>query len=190
MLGDMSFEELGKLFPIILEKHNPVWAKLFQAEQRKVLAAVGNAAIAVYHIGSTSIPGIVAKPSIDMLMEITNDADLDFLKYSLQSIGYEFSAQPHKPAPHMMFMKGYTLNGFSGQTFHLHLRYKPKSGTHAEIVFRNYLRKNPSACKEYEALKKGLKEKFPNDRESYTNGKAEFIARIVTSSDQFIMYDV
>ena len=74
-----------------------------------------------------------------------------------------------------MFMKGYTLDGFKGQAYHVHVRY---AGDWDEIYFKNYLLKHPDTAEEYEKLKTELKNKFEHDREGYTNGKTDYIKRI------------
>lgn len=76
----------------------------------------------------------------------------------------------------MMFMKGYTLKGFSGQAYHVHVRYP---GDWDEIYFRDYLISHPEVAHEYETLKRELSEKYANDREAYTAGKSGF-ARDIT----------
>jgi GrpB-like predicted nucleotidyltransferase (UPF0157 family) len=72
----------------------------------------------------------------------------------------------------MMFLKGYTPEGFRGQAYHLHVRYP---GDWNELYFRDYLRDHPDAATEYAELKRGLKERFEHDRDGYTNAKTEWI---------------
>lgn len=75
----------------------------------------------------------------------------------------------------MMFVKGYTEEGFKGQVFHIHVRYK---GDWDEIYFRDYLKSHPETAKKYGELKLKLVEKFRNDREKYTESKTNFIKKI------------
>ena len=75
----------------------------------------------------------------------------------------------------MMFIKGYTSNGFEGQEYHVHIRY---SGDWDELYFRDYLILNHDIREEYGNLKIQLKEKYQYDREGYTQGKTEFIKKI------------
>lgn len=179
-LTEMSLEELGKLFPIIITQPNPTWAELYLSEKKLIEQAVGPANIVrIRHFGSTSIPGICAKPTIDILLEVPEKADTEELVKKLKSIGYLYSPQPDNPAPHMVFMKGYTINGFKGQAYHIHVRY---SGDWDEIYFRDYLILHPEIAKEYENLKMKLKEEFEYDREAYTQGKSEFIKKVTEKS--------
>jgi len=111
-LEEMNLYELGKLFPIIIREHTPVWKELYQSERMMLENRIGKENIVrINHYGSTSIPNLPAKPTIDILIEIENETDNDNLISKLKGIGYIYSPQPNNPAPHMMFMKGYTPNG-------------------------------------------------------------------------------
>jgi len=176
-LDEMSFEELGRLFPIILSEHDPAWAGLYVAERNRIEQAAGRENIVrISHYGSTSVPGLVAKPTIAILLEIRDGTDTAALIKNLTGIGYLYDPQPCDYPPHMMFMKGYTPRGFEGQAYHIHVRY---SGDWDELVFRDYLIAHPETAKEYAKVKNRLREKFEFDREAYTRGKSEFILTIM-----------
>ena len=172
----MSAEQVGKLFPIKLVEYNTQWAEIFEAEKDKIVKTVGGDIYAIHHIGSTAIKGLKAKPTIDILLEIKANVDLEQFKKLLEKIGYDFSPQPTKPPPHMTFYKGYTAQGFAGQVFHLHIRYK---GDWDEIIFRDYLRNNEQARQEYADLKIRLQQQYEFNRESYTDAKTDFVKEIV-----------
>ena len=175
-LEEMSFSELGRLFPIIISEHNPEWKDLYISEKAILEQAIGiENIVRINHYGSTSIPGLPAKPTIDILIEIRGETDNDKLISDIESIGYIYSLQPYNPAPHIMFMKGYTPDGFKGQAYHLHVRY---SGDWDELYFRDYLLLHPDISKEYGILKRQLKEEYEHDREGYTQGKTGFIKRV------------
>jgi GrpB-like predicted nucleotidyltransferase (UPF0157 family) len=128
----------------------------------------------INHYGSTAVAKLPAKPTIDILVEVVHDINTNDLISLLKGIGYNYSPQPDNPAPHMMFMKGYSPQGFEGQAYHVHIRY---SGDWDELYFRDYLQANPKAAKEYGRLKMELKDKYEHDREAYTKGKTKFIQR-------------
>ncbi len=175
-LEEMSREELGKLFPITISPHNRLWADLYTTEKNVIEKVVGLSNIVrIEHFGSTSIPGILAKPTIDILLEVCNTVDTEELIENFTKNGYKYSQQKNNPPPHMMFMKGYTINGFEGQAYHVHVRY---NGDWDELYFRDYLILHPEVAKEYENLKLKLKEKYEYDREAYTSGKSEFIKAV------------
>lgn len=172
-LSDMTNEELWAIFPIILVPHDPVWATRYAQERERIERAVGREDIArVSHIGSTAVPGLIAKPTIDILLEIRESCDLARLKDALTADRWLFDTQPKNPPPHMMFMKGYAQEGFRGQAFHLHVRY---AGDWDELYFRDYLIAHPEAARAYGELKAKLKKQYEHDRDAYTEAKTAFV---------------
>ena len=169
----MTNEELWALFPIILSEHRAEWTKFYEQEKDTIISALGTKNISrINHIGSTSVPGLIAKPTIDILLEIPTDADIPSLTAALISAGYICNTQPNNPAPHLMFMKGYTPQGFRGQAVHLHVRFP---GDWNELYFRDYLRSHPETAKSYGKLKQNLQLRYEHDRDAYTEAKTDFI---------------
>lgn len=150
-LEELTLEELWQLFPIILSEYQPVWVERYHTESIKIQKAfpVGTI-IRMNHIGSTAVPGLLAKPTIDILMEVAENTDSEEIIQIMQKLEYIYSPQPENPEPHMMFMKGYTPEGFKGQAYHVHIRYPDDWN---EIYFRDYLKKHPLVAREYEKLK-------------------------------------
>ena len=126
------------------------------------------------HIGSTAVPNLLSKPTIDILLEISNDVNTEKLIDIIESTGYIYTYQPNNPTPHMMFMKGYSMNGFDEKVFHLHVRY---FGDWDELYFRDYLMQHPKVSKQYGQLKLELKDRFEHDRDAYTEAKTDFIRK-------------
>ena len=169
----MTNEELWALFPIILSEYRAEWAKFYEQEKDTIISALGtNNMYRINHIGSTSVPGLIAKPTIDILLEIPTDADIPSLTAALISAGYICNTQPNNPAPHLMFMKGFTPQGFRGQAVHLHVRFP---GDWDELYFRDYLRSHPKTAKSYGKLKQNLQLRYEHDRDAYTEAKTDFI---------------
>jgi GrpB-like predicted nucleotidyltransferase (UPF0157 family) len=172
-LNQLTIDELGQLFPVIIVDYNPDWPKLASVEEKNIIKNVGKEFISgIEHIGSTAIPGLCAKPTIDFILEISDITNCDFLIKQLQQIDYHFIPKPEDPPPHMMFAKGYSETGIIGQTFHIHVRY---SGDWDEIVFRDYLLKNQTVTADYAILKRKFATEFKNNREKYTESKTTFI---------------
>jgi len=175
-LDAMTNEELGILFPIILTEYNPVWEKNYHKEKIVVEQAIGlHNIVRISHIGSTAIPGSIAKPTVDVLVEIKDGIDTARLISNMELGRYRYLEQPKKPPPHMMFIKGYTPEGFKGQAFHIHIRY---NGDWDELYFRDYLLVHPETVADYGRLKLKLKKKYEYDRDAYTDAKTDFIQRI------------
>ena len=177
-LHEMTPEELGRLFPICICEPDPAWLELFRHERDRISKACSKVhLVSLEHIGSTAIPGLKAKPTIDILMQIRENLDIKYVMDAFHSLDYHVLHKPENPPPHMMFVKGYTPEGFLGQAFHVHVRYP---GDWNEIRFRDYLRIHNTIAKDYEALKIRLAKEYHFDREGYTEAKSDFIEKINT----------
>lgn len=176
-LHNMNVEELGRLFPIIISESDEKWAEYFLNEKVRILNLFEKSDIeSIEHIGSTAVPKLKAKPTIDILIEISEHIQNEKIIKNFKAIGYEYIHRPENPPPHMMFVKGYAKKGFKGQAFHIHVRYK---GDWDEIYFRDYLRNNRETAKAYEVLKLKLAKKYERDREAYTDAKTDFIKNVI-----------
>ena len=179
-LGQLSTAELGKLFPIIISDPNPKWKEIYQIEKTNIIKLLGLDIVKrIEHIGSTAIPNLKSKPTIDILLEINDNVDANRIIELLKKLEYHFISKPENPPPHMMFAKGYSKEGFIGQTYHIHVRFE---GNWNEIIFRDYLINNPEIAKEYSDLKLELAKKYKNNREAYTEGKTDFIKKVINKS--------
>ena len=171
-LSGMSLEELWRLFPIFLTEHRPVWAQWYQEEKERLCRLLPMEDICeISHVGRTSIPAIWAKPSVDILVEISKDGDMQAMKEQITCCGYTCMMEK---AGRISFNRGYTPSGFAERVFHLHLR---TAGDNDELYFRDYLREHTEAAREYEALKLGLWKEYEHDRDGYTEHKAAMVAR-------------
>lgn len=176
-LSEMTLEELWQLFPIILMQPDPRWAKWYAEEEallRSVLPAEFTAGI--HHIGSTSIPGIWAKPIVDILVEAVPGAVLSRADEAFVRAGYRCMSRSDS---RRSYNKGYTEEGFAEKVFHLHLVH---AGEQPEILFRDYLRVHPEDAKAYEALKLSLWKPFEHDRDGYTNAKTDLVQQILAKA--------
>ena len=177
-ITEMSADERSLLFPIILSEYNPAWPEWFIEEKANLEKFIGNAIFRFAHIGSTSVPGLLAKPTVDILIEIATDTDIEELKARLpypEYIQMPDSDKADVPPLHLMFVKGYTNNGFAEKVFHIHVRY---IGDWDEMYFCEYLAANPEVAGEYAVLKRKLKAQFEYGRDSYTAAKGEYIIAV------------
>lgn len=176
-LDNLTTEELGMLFPVVISDPDPHWPEYFELERTEIEKSLAHMnSIFINHIGSTAIPDLKAKPTIDILIEIPEETDAEWIVQQLVHIGYHFIPRPENPPPHMMFVKGYSESGLKALSYHIHVRYQ---GDWDEIYFRDYLRKHPETAREYAGLKIKLADVHKNNREAYTEGKTGFINRIV-----------
>jgi GrpB-like predicted nucleotidyltransferase (UPF0157 family) len=162
---------------------NPDWKMLLEQEKELIIGILGeDAALNVEHIGSTSVAGLAAKPTIDILVEAPNlsNETKQLLIEKLTTIGYENMNNVEKENK-MTFGKGYDEHCGCTQTYHLHIREK-SNVPQDEIYFRDYLRHNSDIRDEYAKLKYALAEKHQFNREKYTQAKTEFIVKITKTA--------
>lgn len=177
VINQMSADKRSHLFPIQISSYSRDWPIFYEREAAHLVNLIGEEHIfRISHFGSTSVEGLAAKPTVDILLEIKRNSDISAIIEIIEQSGYLYSYQPDNPPPHALFYKGYTLRGFEGQAVHLHMRYP---GDWHELYFRDYLRTNLEACRAYGQLKQELSEKYRFDRDGYTNAKGEFIIAMV-----------
>ena len=155
---------------------DPLWATQYEMEARALLSVLPRVnGLRLEHFGSTAIPNLRAKPIIDILLVHPEPALWPELVSPIASLGYVYwSENPRKDR--MFFVKGMPPFG-SRRTHHVHVRVP--IDTTAELSLRNLLRSNPTLTRRYAMLKEGLATRYPNDRDAYTDGKAEFIAKVL-----------
>ncbi len=176
-LTELTLEELWQLFPIYLTEHKPYWAVWYQ-EEVAALKTVLPLSAEYYHIGSTAINGIWAKPIIDILIVVKSKSQLKDTADTLQKNGYILMSESEN---RISLNKGYTENGFAERVFHLHIRL---DGDKDEVYFRDYLNSHYEVAKEYEELKLRLWKKYEHNRDAYTEAKTAFIKKYTQIAKQ------
>lgn len=173
-LEEMTLEELWELFPIILKEHRAEYADWYEEEQQNLTKLLAEFEIQrINHIGSTSVEGLIAKPIVDILLELPESYDLEKVTALLQKAGWILMIKD-KEKQTLDLNKGYTSAGFAEKVYHLHVR---ALGDWDELYFRDYLQKYPEAARQYEELKLSLKEKYEHNRDAYTDAKTEFVEK-------------
>ena len=173
-LSELSLEELWTLFPIILKEHNPNYKDWYEEEKQRIISNVEPKSIVrISHIGSTAVEGLVAKPTVDILLEIDGACGVSEVAEVLENLGWGLMSQSADPVK-LSFNKGYTPRGFADRVYHLHVRY---FGNWSELYFRDFLIAHPDVAREYERLKRKLWKQYEHDRDSYTEAKTDFIKR-------------
>ena len=176
---NLTAEQVGKLFPVRIVPYNPEWKNIYEQEKALITGALGDEIMLnIEHFGSTSVEGLAAKPTIDILVEVSRLTDelKQAVTQKLGIIGFGNMDNAEKENQ-MTFGKGYDENDVCSQTCHVHMREK-RNNPQDEICFRDYLRQNEDACDRYAKLKYALAEKYQFNREDYTNGKTDFIVQI------------
>jgi len=159
---------------VLMEPHNPNWTRQFAQEAAVIMSAVGSTAIDVHHIGSTAIPGIYAKPVLDLLLVVRSVDALDNKQSAIEALGYE--ARGEYGIPGRRFYRRDSADGDRTHQVHAFEAGCPQIARH--LAFRDYLIAHPDAAKAYSDLKRELAAKHPNDIEAYMDGKDAFIQEI------------
>ncbi|MBD1393454.1 GrpB family protein [Mucilaginibacter glaciei] len=175
-LKDLTKEEIGRLFPIEISPYSNNWPVLFEKEKSLIIETIDPDLFSrIEHFGSTSVPGLSAKNTIDILMELEFDEEKNQrLIQQLATLGYEFNWQNEGGNTHMVFVKGYNVLNPKTQTYHIHAGPK----THPvwdRLLFKDYLIKHPETAVAYEKLKLKLSAEFKSERVAYRIAKTEFV---------------
>jgi GrpB-like predicted nucleotidyltransferase (UPF0157 family) len=147
------------------------WPTRYDAETKRIRAALGELITSIHHIGSTAVPGLSAKPIIDILLEVSELAELDAQSPRMESLGYEAKGE-FGIAGRRYFRKDDEL-GMRSHQVHAFAATALQVARH--IAFRDYLIEHAAVAREYAELKQRLAGQFPNDITSYTAGKASFV---------------
>lgn len=148
--------------------YHPAWPLRFTQEAVRIRGFLGELALALEHTGSTAVPGLAAKPILDILGGHPPGADVPSYIAAFERAGYVHRGEQGIPGRHF-FRRG------DPRSFHLHLAIRDGSFWREHLTFRDALRGDPGLRAEYEALKLALAERYPSDRESYINGKTAFV---------------
>ncbi len=151
--------------------HNPQWHELFKTEAEKIKQALGDNCVDVLHIGSTSIPGLAAKPIIDLIPVVKDITVVD--EISLMDMGYRPRGELG-----MMFRRFFQKIG-PYEKFHVHMWEEGHAEIDKHLLFRQHLINHPGDLKAYETLKMKLAATFKDDRTTYTLSKDSFVKGIL-----------
>lgn len=160
------------------------WKIKFEEEAKFLKGKFPKIVKRVEHFGSTAVPDLSAKPVVDMLIEVTSlNAAKKKIVPVLKSLGYDYFWRPEidKPPMYVWFIKR-DSNG--KRTFHLHM-VEANSKLWNRLYFRDYLRSHPKVAKQYEQLKTKLALEHPNDRETYTKAKTDFVVSVTEKAERF-----
>jgi GrpB-like predicted nucleotidyltransferase (UPF0157 family) len=165
--------------PIIVTPYDEQWPILFQEYARNIRSTLGEAALRIDHIGSTSVPNLAAKPIIDIQISVYSFEPIDLYKVPLENIGYIF----HSDNPDLT--KRYFREKPGDRRTHIHVR---KSGSWSEqysLLFRDYLRCHPHDCERYANMKYKLMLTYRNERHKYVEAKSPLIWEIIQRANDW-----
>ena len=161
---------------LALAEYDPVWPRRFEAEAARIRGAIGELVEAVEHIGSTSVPGLLAKPVLDIAIAVARETDADACIAPLGSLGYEYRG-PYGDDPRRRY---YVRDDEQGRRFaHIHLYILPADAWDAKLAFRDALRADPSLAAAYMEEKRRVAETVAWDKAAYSIAKGQFVERVL-----------
>lgn len=154
--------------------YDPRWKKKFQAEEKILRSIFGNRARSIAHVGSTSVPGLAGKPTIDILVLVDNISFVDKLSPEMEMAGYQAFGEQVKPGARLFAKEEHGARLTNVHVF-------PKDHPHAKemLRFRNYLRAHPKDVREYGNLKFALAKNHPYDYATYRRYKDEYMKKLL-----------
>lgn len=162
-------------YAVRLAPHDPAWAELAEREGVRILEAVGPALSSVQHVGSTSIPGILAKPIIDLMGIGPSLEAIEGARPALEGLGYSWHGEYGLKGRRYCTLTD-TATGL--RRFHLHCYAEGDHSIRRHLAFRDYLRARPEEAHEYERMKQGCAANHPADSNAYTACKDRWITRV------------
>jgi GrpB-like predicted nucleotidyltransferase (UPF0157 family) len=161
--------------PIVIVDYDPEWPQRYEALRARIAPAVGDLAAEIVHVGSTSVPGLAAKPVIDLNILLHASNDLPAVIERLAGLGYG-----HEGDLGIAGREAFaTPAGYSAHDHHLYVCAPDWPGYADQIAFRDHLRAHPRTALAYARLKRSLAARYRDNRGAYANAKAGFVAAVL-----------
>jgi len=167
---------------VVVTEYNEKWPQLFREESQKIKAIIADELIDIHHIGSTSVPGLQAKPIIDIMPVVKEIEKIDMFNEQMTAFGYECMGE--------LGMKGrrYFRKGGDNRTHQVHVfQVDNTEDIQRHLAVRDYLRTHSPEANHYGRLKESLAKQFPNDIEAYMDGKDSFVKELERKAVQWYM---
>ena len=167
---------------IKVQQYNEKWPESFEKEKKRILNLVKQWVVDIEHVGSTAVPGMSSKPTIDMCMIVkTLELADQHIIERLENFGYHYIQEFEKMIPDRRYLQ--KLNANDEHLFHIHIVCNNSKRCKDYLLFRDYLREHPKEAKKYVSLKHKLSKEFTSNREAYTEGKAAFIRKLLDQAE-------
>ena len=178
---DLENVDMGLMRDIVVVEYRSEWVENFTAESRRLSDSLASVLISIHHIGSTSVPGLAAKPIIDILAVVGSLKELDACNDAMMDLGYEPKGE-FGIVGRRFFIKG----SDACRTHHVHAYELGHHEVGEHLDFRDYLRVQPEQALRYAELKAKLAARYRNDIEAYIEGKELLIKEIIGNARQWL----
>jgi GrpB-like predicted nucleotidyltransferase (UPF0157 family) len=161
--------------PVVVVPYDPAWPQTFERVRARVAAALGESAVGIEHVGSTAVPGLDAKPIVDVDVVVRPEQDLAVVVERLGALGYRHLGD-------LGILGREAFRAPAGDDLPRHHLYVCPVGSgalSAHLILRDELRADPALAAQYAALKRDLAERYRADRDAYTEGKTRFITAVL-----------
>ncbi len=152
--------------------YNEKWPQKFREEAEKLHLIFGNEVVDIHHIGSTSVPGLKAKPIIDIMPVVKDINNVDNYTKAMQEIGYAPKGENGIPG------RRYFQKGGDNRSHHVHIYQVGSNEIIRHLAFRDYLKTHRVEMRNYGEVKEKLAKQFPYDIESYITGKDDLVKEL------------
>ena len=159
--------------PVVIADYNPGWPRMYEEERDRVVAAIGEWLVDIQHVGSTSVPGLAAKPVVDIMPGLRTLDDAEQIIAPLEALGYEHVPASQDDIPDRRYFR----RGIP-RLYHIHAVEAGGDFWKRHIAFRDYLRAHPETAAEYADLKRQIAAQYGSDRLGYVNAKTDFISSV------------
>jgi GrpB-like predicted nucleotidyltransferase (UPF0157 family) len=165
--------------PVIIVEYDPSWPEICQELRAPVVEALGDLVVTVEHVGSTAVPGLAAKPIIDMDVVVPSITDIPESIVRLATLGYVHRGDLGIPGREAF------ISPAGKPKHHLYVCALGSDELRRHRAFRDYLLSHPAYARSYEELKKAAAIRFTNDRAAYNEAKTQFVKMVLqrASSD-------
>lgn len=158
-------------------EYDPAWPEMFRKEAQIIRGILGDNCVEIYHIGSTAVPGLAAKPIIDIMPVVNDLAAVDAAAAAFEKAGYEYMGE------FGIAGRRYLRKGGDERTHQIHIFSRhDDTNIRRHLAMRDYLRAHEAERREYGILKKRLAEKYPYDIDGYCDGKDAFVSAMETKA--------
>jgi len=165
---------------VIVEEYNPEWPRIFRDLACRIRSAMGPAAVRIDHVGSTSVPGLAAKPIIDVQISVASFEPMDKYLRPLEELGFEYrDKNPELTKRYFKEPRGVDAR------IHIHVRRAGSFSEQLNLLFRDYMRCHPADASAYAELKRRLAQEYREDRRGYTEAKDAFIWDTLRRADRW-----